>query len=100
METLTKIKIKQIRSDNGGKYTSKELISYCKEVGIKAELIVPYYLEQNGVTKRKNSKIEEHVRTMLLDQDMPKFLWGEATMETVYIHNRFPHIFLNNMTPK
>lgn len=45
IETLTKRKIKNLRHDNGEEYTSKELISYCKEVGIQRELIVPYYLE-------------------------------------------------------
>lgn len=35
---------------------------------------------------------------MLLDQDMAEFLWGEATMTTIYIQNRIPHITLNKMT--
>ena len=43
VETLTERRIKNLRSDNGGEYTSKELIAYCKETGIKKELIVPYY---------------------------------------------------------
>jgi len=90
METLTKRKITNLRSDNCEEYTSKELIAYCKEVGIKRELIVPYYPEQNGVAERKNRTIEEGVRTMLLDQYLPKFLWGEATMTVVYIQNRSP----------
>ena len=30
METLNERRIKTLRSDNGGEYTSKELISYCK----------------------------------------------------------------------
>lgn len=42
VETLTERKIKTLRLDNGGKYTSKELIAYCKEIGIKRELIVRY----------------------------------------------------------
>lgn len=35
---------------------------------------------------------------MLPDQDRPKFLWGEATMTTVYIQNRSPHKSLDNTT--
>jgi transposase InsO family protein len=29
------MKIKILRSDNGGEYTSKELVNFCKYVGIK-----------------------------------------------------------------
>ena len=43
VETLTERKMKTLRSKNSGEYTSKELIAYCKEAGIKRELIVPYY---------------------------------------------------------
>ena len=41
VEALTERKIKTLRFDNGGEYTSKELIAYYKDEGIKRELIVP-----------------------------------------------------------
>ena len=62
-----------LRSDNGGEYTSKEIIAFCKESGIKRELIVPFNPKQNGVTEWKNRSIEESVKAMLHDQDLPKF---------------------------
>lgn len=99
VETLIERKIKTLIFDNGGEYTSKELIAYCKDAGIKRELIVPYYAEPKEVAERKNRTIEEGVRTMLLDQDLPKFLWGEAAMTVVYIQKRGPHRILDNMTP-
>ena len=37
---------------------------------------------------------------MLHDQDLPQFLWGEACVTVVYLHNRSPHKILNNMIPK
>jgi len=37
---------------------------------------------------------------MLHDQDLPKFLWGEATKGTVYIQNQSPHMPLANLAPK
>jgi len=77
-----------LRSDNDGKYTSKEIIAFCKEVGIKRELKVPYNPEQNGVAKRKNRSIEESVKAMIHNQDLLKFLWGEATKTVVYVQNR------------
>jgi len=50
-------------------------------------LIVPYNPEQNGVAERKNKTIEECVRAMLHDEDLPQFLWGEACVTTVYLQN-------------
>jgi len=52
-------------------------------VGIKREFIVPYNPECNGVAGRKNRTIEEYIRAMIFDQDLPKFILGEATMTTV-----------------
>lgn len=37
---------------------------------------------------------------MLHDQDLSKFLWGEATKTIVYIQNRSPHKSLDNRTPE
>jgi transposase InsO family protein len=42
IENLSKRKIKILRSDNGGEYTSKEFVSFCRDVGIKRELTTPY----------------------------------------------------------
>lgn len=61
VETLTERKIKTLISNNSGEYTSKELIAYCKDADIKREIIVPCYLEQNGLAKRKNRSIEEGI---------------------------------------
>jgi len=37
---------------------------------------------------------------MLHDQDLPKFLWGEATKIAVYVQNPSTHKSLENMTPE
>jgi hypothetical protein len=37
---------------------------------------------------------------MMNDRNISMFLWGEAAMTIVYVHNRSPHHILNNMTPK
>lgn len=58
-ETLTERRIKTLRSDNGGEYTSKEIIAYCKDERIKRELIIPYNHEHIGVAQRRNRTLEE-----------------------------------------
>jgi hypothetical protein len=49
-------------SDNGGEYTSKEFVNFCKDVGIKRELTTPYNPQQNGVAERKNRTMLEAVK--------------------------------------
>jgi hypothetical protein len=100
IENLTNKKIKTLRTDNGGEYTSKEFVAFCKSAGIRRELIVPHNPQQNGVVERKNRSIEETVKALLNDQGMSMFLWGEAAMTTIYVQNRSPHRILKNMTPE
>jgi hypothetical protein len=79
IENLSERKIKILRSDNGGEYTSKEFVNFCKDIGIKRELTTPYNPQQNGVAERKNRTIMEAVKTMIHDQDLPMCLWEEAS---------------------
>jgi transposase InsO family protein len=53
IENLSERKTKTLRLDNGGEYTSKEFVSFCRDVGIKKELITPYNPQQNGVAERR-----------------------------------------------
>jgi transposase InsO family protein len=100
IENLTNKKIKTLRTDNGGEYTSKEFVAFCKSAGIRRELTVPHNPQQNGVAERKNRSIEETVKSLLNDQDLSMFLWGEAAMTTIYVQNRSPHRILKDMTPE
>ena len=59
IENHSERRIKTLRSDNGGEYTSKEFEAFCKEVAIKRELTTPYNPQQNGVAQRKNRTIME-----------------------------------------
>ena len=74
IENISDKKIKTLRSDNGGEYTSKEFEAFCKDVEIKRELTTPYNPQQNGVAERKNKTIMEAVKTMIYDQDLPMHL--------------------------
>jgi hypothetical protein len=59
---------------------------------------VPYNPQQNGVVERKNKTICEAVKAMMFDQDLPKYLWADATSIAMYIQNRFPHAKLKDKT--
>jgi transposase InsO family protein len=98
IENLSERKIKILRSDNGGEYTSKEFVSFCRDAGIKRELTTPYNPQQNGVAERKNRTIMEAMKTMIHDQDLLMHLWVEAARTTVYVQNKLSHSALGFKT--
>jgi transposase InsO family protein len=100
IENLSERKIKIRRSDNGGEYTSKEFVNYCKDIGIKRELTTPYNPQQNGVAERKNITIMEAMKTMIHDQDLPMCLWAKATRTITYLQNLLSHSALGFKTPE
>src|SRR3954463_8931624 len=65
VEKQTEKKIKILRSDNGGEYTSHAFSRYLKEHGIQHQKSAPYVPEQNSVAERANRTIVERVRCML-----------------------------------
>jgi transposase InsO family protein len=98
IENLTNNKIKTLRTDNGGEYTSKEFVSFCKLVGVGKEPIVPHNPQQNGIAERKNISIEKTMKALLNDRGLSMYLWGEAAMTAIYVQNRSPHCILKDMT--
>ena len=91
MENQTRKKIKVLRSDNGGEYTSRAFDDFCRQEGIKRQLTVPYTPQQNKVADRKNCAIVGAARAMLHDQHLLFFLWTEACSTTVFVQNRSLH---------
>ena len=79
VENQTGKRIKTLRSDNGGEYTSKIFKGLCNSVGIKREYTVPYNPQQNGGAERKNRTIIEATKAMLHDQIMHASFWAEAS---------------------
>jgi transposase InsO family protein len=90
-------KIKCLRSDNGGKFTSKEFMDYCSSHGIKRKFSVARTPQQNGVVERKNMTIQEMDRTMLMDSKLTDIFWTQELHTTVHIQNR---VILRNNTDK
>jgi transposase InsO family protein len=50
-------RIKCLRLDNGGEFTSKEFMDYCNNHGIKRQFFVTRTPQQNGVVERKNRTV-------------------------------------------
>jgi transposase InsO family protein len=100
VEILLERKIKILRSDNGGEYTSNEFGRFYRDVEIKRELTTPYNPQHNGATERNNRTIMEAIKTMIHDQNLPMHLWVEEERTTIYVQNILSHSALGFKTPK
>ena len=99
VERSTGRKLKVLRSDNGGEYTSGEFDQYLKSEGIRHELTVPKSPQQNGVAERLNRTLIEMTRSMLAGSSLPQKFWAETLSTAVYLRNRSPTKAVKSMTP-
>ena len=99
VERSTGRKLKVLRSDNGGEYTSGEFVQYLRSEGIRHERTVPKSPQQNGVAERLNRTLVEMTRSMLSGSSLPQKLWAEALSTAVYLRNRSPTKAVERMTP-
>lgn len=72
-----KYKLKMLRTDRGGEFTSNEFTDFYNQEGIKRQLTAPYSPQQNGVVERRNHTILEVTRSLLKAMDVPETLWGK-----------------------
>ena len=99
VEKSTGRKLKALRTDNGGEYTSAEFEAYLRKEGVRHELTVPKTPEQNGVAERMNRTLVETTRSMLGYSKLPPKFWAEALSTAVYLRNRSPTKAVEGMTP-
>ena len=70
VKNKSSVKIKCLRSNRGGEFTSREFNIFCEENGIKRQLSSPRTPEQNGIAKRRNKSVVEETRAMLFENDV------------------------------
>lgn len=83
-------RLKILRTDRGGEFTSAEFNAFCENEGIERQLTAPYSPQQNGVVERRNQTVVAMARSLLKSQGMPGLFWGEAVTTAVYLLNRSP----------
>ena len=88
VENEENLKIKCLRSDNGGEFTSNGLNDFCKTHGVKRQFSEETTPQQNGVVERKNMMVQEAARTMLNEAKLHDGYWREVVYTIVYIQNR------------
>ncbi|KAE8915761.1 hypothetical protein PF005_g28154 [Phytophthora fragariae] len=96
-ENLSGKRVQELRTDNGGEYTSKVFAKYLKDHGIRHQKTVAYTPQQNGLVERANRTIVEMTRCLLYHRSMHLRWWAEAVNTAVFIINRTPNS-VNNVT--
>lgn len=99
IEMELKLKLKMLRTDRGGEFTSNEFTKYCKENGIARQLTTPYSPQQNEVVERRNRTVLSTTRSMMKAMKLPLTFWVEALRHAIYILNRVPTKALKDKTP-
>jgi len=92
-------KIKILRSDNGGEYTSHTFKQHLNKHGIIHQTSCPYTPQQNGVAERKNRHLMEVARAMMFHTNVPKHFWSDAVVSASYLINRTPTKILLDSSP-
>eukprot|EP00253_Pinus_taeda_P031327 PITA_31327 len=64
-------RIKCLRSDRGGEFTSDEFFDFCEEHGIRREFSTARTPRQNGVVERMNRTVQKMARAMLDESRTP-----------------------------
>ncbi|KAE8693764.1 putative galacturonosyltransferase-like 4 [Hibiscus syriacus] len=100
VENETGMKVKRLRSDNGGEYKNRRFRDFCANNGIKMETTVPMTPQQNGVAEPMNRTLNERARSMRIHAGLPKFLWAEAINTAAYLINRGPSVPLDDRIPE
>lgn len=70
IENKMEMRIKYLRSDNGGEFTSREFEKFLEEEGIRRKYSIARTPQQNGVAERKNHTTMEMARKMLSDSKL------------------------------
>ena len=78
-------KIKCLRSDRGGEFTSNEFFDFCEEHGIRREFSTARTPQQNGVVERMNRTVQQMARAMLDESGTPATFWGECWVPIILV---------------
>eukprot|EP00253_Pinus_taeda_P005899 PITA_05899 len=99
VENESGYKIKCLRSNRGGEFTSNEFFDFFEEHGIRREFFIARTPQQNGVVERMNRIVQQMARAMLDESGTPATFWGEAAYASVIILNKTNVRVNNTQTP-
>ena len=81
------LKVKCLRSDNGGEYIDGGFSEYCAAQGIRMEKTIPGTPQQNGVAKRMNRTLNERAWYIRLHAELSKTFRTNIVSTADYLIN-------------
>ncbi|KAI0992261.1 hypothetical protein K3495_g15925, partial [Podosphaera aphanis] len=99
MKTQYDAVVKSWRLDGGKEYSPQEMGNLAAKLGQVIETTTPYFPEQDGRAERTIGIIISRVRTVSIDNNIPKFLWPELVRSQLQIANRTATSILDGETP-
>lgn len=100
VEGQMELKIKTLRTDNGGEYLNNDFKRFLIDNGIVHQTSTAYTPQQNGLAERMNRTIVEKVRCMLIDAALTLGFWAEAVQTAVFVINNIICKGNDNKTPE
>jgi hypothetical protein len=70
-ENQTRKRLKAVRSDRGGEFSSWNFKEFYDKHGIKREYTIPRTPQQNGVVERQNRLVQQIARSMMNERNIP-----------------------------
>ena len=89
-EGQSKTQLLNLRTDNGGEFTSTEFRSKMALAGVTLQATPPYSPESNSVAERFNRTVQDKTRTIMAAASLPGFLWAEILSATNLLRNMTP----------
>lgn len=100
VKTQYNLTVKAWRLDGGKEYGGDKMNDMCVSLGSTLELTTPYTPEQDGISERGGRIIIERTRTVMIDSNIPKYLWTYIIHAVVHIVNRtMSRAVTGNITP-
>lgn len=91
--------LKRLHSDNGLEYKNDEFRALFAKKDIKATFSASYSPQQNETAEILNWTLITKIRFLLINAQLPKYLWGEALNAAVYLYNWTSHSSIDYKTP-
>lgn len=91
--------IKSLQCDNGGEYQNQQFLNHLATHGIIPRFSCPYTSQQNGKAERTLRTLNNSVRSLLIQANMPTNYWVEALMMATHLFNILPSSAIKNEVP-
>ncbi|GJS87404.1 ribonuclease H-like domain-containing protein [Tanacetum coccineum] len=99
VHTQFKSEIKSFQCDHGGEFDNRNLHRLFSDNGIEFRFSCPKTSQQNGKSERMVRTINNLIRTLLFQANLPPTFWVEALNMAVHLLNILPSTAINNDTP-